>query len=182
MQEEELFRIGDALRRMCGEQNLTWVIEAVDAAAREGFTESVNPDSSAYPRGDDDSWPYPFSWQPAPRGRPQVEIRERAYTTQEEVLLLLDAMLAIYRDLPDLCAETIAVLRRGWEGRVPIPDSVVFIDPTPATTEFDSPFTFRRAELDRSTEFALEVETEEEQRRRQRVVDSLLALRGEVLR
>lgn len=166
MQSEELARIEEALRQMCAERDLAWLIEQVDSALHDRFAESVNPGSSSYRRRPD-SWPGAF-YEPAKRGRPQLEIRERDYTDEERVLLLLDAMLTLYRDLPNLRDETVAVLNRGWEGRVTVPDSVLLTDREFETTE--------------GSDFTLTVETEAELRDRQRLVNALLALRAEVLR
>ena len=166
MQSEELARVEEALRQMCAEQDLAWLIEQVDAALHDRLAESVNPGSSSYRRRPA-SWPGAF-YEPVKRGRPQLEIRERDYTAEERVLVLLDAMLMVYRDLPNLRDETIAVLSRGWEGRATVPDSVLFTD--------------REYETAEGSDFTLTVETEAELGDRQRLVNALLALRGEVLR
>lgn len=123
MQGDELVRVDNDLRRMCSGQGLVWLLETVDAAVEEGVAVFVNEGSSSYRRRGD-SWTG-FSFDPEPGRRSDPPLRIRAHTVQERVLLLLDAMLNVYRDLPELRAETLRVLGTGWEGRVPILSSGV---------------------------------------------------------
>lgn len=162
MQDEELGALDERLRLLCREQQLAWVLEAVDATLAEGYAASVNEGSSAYgPRGRD--WHYGFAYDGDAAARPNPQIRVRPYTGREGVLILIDAMLAVFDGLPAIHRETLRVLRSGWDGRVPVPDSVTI------------------ANDDGGDGFELADETEEQLQQRQRVVIALTALRGEVI-
>jgi len=69
-----------------------------------------------------------YGLRPEERSRIEPEIVQRPYTDDERVLLLLlDAMLAVYRELPDIRAETVRVLTDGFQGRAVVPDQIVTV-------------------------------------------------------
>jgi hypothetical protein len=168
MDAAELERIDRTLRRLCERQQLIWVLAAVDTAIHEGFSESVNAGSSSYhERGG--SWrSFPGVQFDADSGkRPQPESRERPFTLQERAILLLDALLRVFRDLPQIRQSTIDTLNHGWDGRVPLPDRILFIDDD--------------ADGDAESGFSIGPEPAGDATRRQRVVRALVNLRTEVL-
>jgi CheY-like chemotaxis protein len=136
---------------------------SVDATLAEGHAASVNEGSSAYgPRRG--GWPYGFAYDGDPAARPNPQIRVRPYTGSESVLILLDAMLTVFDGLPAIQREALRVLRTGWDGRVPVPDSVTIADGDSGGDGFE-----------------LADETEQQLQQRRRVVIALTALRGEVI-
>lgn len=124
MEASELARVDRTLRQLCVDHGLTWVVGAVDAAITEGFAESVAEGSSAHGqrRG---GYFFEYGARYDERSRIEPEIVQRPYTDTERVLLLIDAMLAIYDGLPGLRAETVRVLTDGFQGRVPVPEQIV---------------------------------------------------------
>ncbi|GIF48192.1 hypothetical protein DFJ67_3521 [Asanoa ferruginea] len=164
MEASELARVDQNLRQLCAEHGLSWVVQAVDAAVAEGHADSATAGGSSYyqRRG---GYMYGYGVRPDERSRVEPEIVERPYTDQERVLLLLDAMLAVYRDLPNLRAETVRVLTDGFRGRVPVPEQIV--------TALD--------EGDDDIVVAWQPETAAAVQNRQRVVGALAALRQAVV-
>jgi hypothetical protein len=111
--------------------------------------------------------PHPFGYgvPPDERSRIEPEIVERPHTDEERVLLLLDVMLAVYRDLPDLRTETVRVLTDGFQGRVAVPEQIV--------TALD--------EGDEEAVIPWQPETAAGVQNRQRVIGALTALRQAVV-
>ncbi|MGC4856344.1 hypothetical protein ACLQ24_23925 [Micromonospora sp. DT4] len=161
MEASELARIDQTLRQLCAGRELTWVVQAVDAAVAEGFAESVTEGSSNHNRRRGTSV---FGMRPDDRPRIEPQVVQRPYTDEERVLLLLDAMLVVYRDLPGIRAETLRLLTDGFQGRVAIPEQIVTAP-------------------DEDTEEAAilwQPESADSVQNRQRVIDALVALRQAV--
>lgn len=118
--ETELDQLDESLRRVCHENDLSWVAESVDTAIRDRISESVNPGSSAYHRRGE-VWAGGFSYDDDGSAQPNPQIVEREYGQQERILLLVDSILGVYRDLPDIETETLRVLNQGFDGRVRLP-------------------------------------------------------------
>ncbi|WCN81795.1 hypothetical protein [Micromonospora sp. LH3U1] len=164
MEASELARVDLTLRRLCADHGLTWVVEAVDAAVAEGAADSVTEGSSSHGQRRGGRL-FGYGIRPDERSRIEPEIRWRPYTDTERVLLLLDAMLAIYRDLPSLRTETVRVLTDGFQGRVAVPEQII-------------------TALDEDNEEAVilwQPDLEADTQGRQRVVGTLIALRAAVV-
>lgn len=164
MEAPELARVDQTLRQLCAEHRLDWVVHATDAAVTEGHTESVTEGSSNHNQRRGSS-AFGYGLRPDERSRIEPEIVQRPYTDEERVLLLLDAMLGIYGELPDLRAETMRVLTDGFQGRVAVPHQIV-------------------TALDEDTEEAVilwQPELAGGRQNRQRVIDALTALRHAVV-
>jgi hypothetical protein len=164
MEAPELARVDQNLRQLCSDHGLSWVAQVVDAAVAEGHAESVTEGSSSHYRRRGGS-PFGYGVRPDERSRIEPEIVERPYTGEERVLLLLDAMLTAYRELPDLRAETVRVLTDGFQGRVAVPErSVTALD-----------------EDDEEAVIPWQPETAAGVQNRQRVIGALTALRQAVV-
>jgi hypothetical protein len=163
MEGPDLARVEQVVRQLCMERDIAWVAESVDAAVAEGFAESFTEGYSNHNRRRGGS-PFGYGVEPDNRARIEPVIVERRYTDQERVLLLLDAMLAVYRDLPAMREETYSVLTDGFQGRVPVPDSIVSL--------FD--------EEDPDGVLVWHRESAEDREHRQRIVSVLAALREAV--
>ncbi|MEU4564317.1 hypothetical protein AB0F72_38545 [Actinoplanes sp. NPDC023936] len=164
MEAAELARVDQTLRQLCADHELQWVVQAVDAAIAEGHAQSVTEGSSSHYRRRSGS-PYGYGIRSDERSRIEPEIVERPYTGEERVLLLLDAMLAVYRDLPNLRTETVRVLTDGFQGRVAVPEQIV--------TALD--------EDDEEAVISWRSETAVDAQNRQRVIGSLITLRQAVV-
>ncbi len=164
MDAPDLARVDQTLRQLCVDHELSWVVQAVDAAVTEGFAESVTEGSSNHSRRRGTN-AFGFGMRPDERSRIEPEIVQRQYTEEERVLLTIDAMLAIYRDLPDIRAETLSVLTNGFQGRVAIPEQII--------TALD--------EDDEEAVIHWQPESADEVQNRQRVVSALMALRRAVV-
>ncbi|MFI5914598.1 hypothetical protein [Dactylosporangium sp. NPDC051541] len=164
MEEQELDRVNARLRQACLDRDLTWVVDAVDAALGDGVADSANDGSSAYRQRRGTRIFGHVYYDADPRARPDPQLRVRPYTSEESVLLLIDAMLAVYDVLPSVQAEALSTLRGGWNGRVPVADSVVV-----------------RGDGDpEGGEFRMADEPAGQAEQRGRVVAALIALRAEV--
>jgi len=164
MEASELARVEQTLRQLCADHELGWIVQAADAAVAEGHAESVTEGSSNHNRRRGD-FPFGYGVRPDERSRIEPEIVQRSYTDEERVLLLLDAMLVVYRELPDLRAETVRVLTDGFQGRVTVPDQIATV-------------------LDEDTEEAVilwRAESAGDGQNRQRVIGALTALRQAVV-
>jgi hypothetical protein len=164
MEAQDLTRVDETLRRLCTDHELHWVVQAVDAAIAENHAESVTEGSSSHYQRRGGS-PFGFGIRSDERGGVEPEIVERPYTNEERVLLLLDAMLAVYRDLPDLRAETVRLLTDGFQGRVAVPEQII--------TALD--------ESDEEAVIPWQPETAAGVQNRQRVIGVLTALRQAVV-
>ncbi|MEU4161725.1 hypothetical protein [Actinoplanes sp. NPDC026670] len=139
------------------------MLEPVDAAIGAGIIDSTTPNSSAYHhrRG---LW-HGYVLDNDGRQRPDPQLVQRPYTREEAVLLLLDAMLAVYRDLPDMATDTIRELADGRDGRALPVDSIMSADGNGPDDAVNLWVT----------------ETGSDRENRLRVISALLALREAVL-
>ncbi|SCL43350.1 hypothetical protein [Micromonospora aurantiaca (nom. illeg.)] len=117
MDAEELVQVDQRLRELCLGRGLGWVVSDVDELIRQGqhvagrreyFEEWATDRFGRYPARID------------PGKRPATaSLRETPFSAPERTLLLIDAMLAVFAQLPALQAETLEALRDGRNGLAP---------------------------------------------------------------
>jgi hypothetical protein len=120
MEADELAEVDQQLRDLCARWGLAWVVSNVDELVREGQYiielqeyESLRRYSLRSPSGK----------RPTP-----AEFRATPFSATERTLLLIDAMLTVFVELPAARSHTLSALSEGWSGKVPIVGSISFTE------------------------------------------------------
>lgn len=125
MDADELAEVDQQLRSTCAEHGLGWVVSQVDGLVGQGRDVFVAEESYHQGRrGYSDRYPlFADTRRPAPAG-----LRSVPFTATERTLLLIDAMITVFTQLPAAQASALSVLREGFEGRASVVGSIVFAD------------------------------------------------------
>ena len=123
MDTEELAEVDRELRLLCDTHGLAWVVSEVDHLIQEGRQLVRHPESVTTNRG--------LSW--ATRASPgkypgPADFIAVPFSPSERTLLLIDAMLTVFAQLPRIQARTLEILRQGWNGKVPVVEEVSLSD------------------------------------------------------
>ncbi|MGW3610580.1 hypothetical protein ACWD6N_11930 [Micromonospora sp. NPDC005163] len=135
MDAEELMQVDQQLREMCLERGLGWVLSDVDELIRQGQHVAGRPEyfqewaTDRYGR-------YPARIDPGKRPT-TASLRETPFSAPDRTLLLIDAMLAVFTQLPAMQADTLEALRDGRNGLAPPVNSVTFTGGDDETAPFD---------------------------------------------
>lgn len=125
MEVDELAEVDRQLRVMCAQRGLGWVLSQVDGLIAQGHDVFDREESYFQGRpGYSDRYPlFASGRRPASAG-----LRSVPFGPTERTLLLIDAMLTVFIQLPAVQAGAVRTLRQGFEGRAPLVGSVVFAD------------------------------------------------------
>jgi hypothetical protein len=133
MEADELAEVDQQLRGICARHGLDWVVSQVDGLVSQGRDVFTGHESSFQGRrGYSDLYPLYTS-----SGRPtSAASRSVAFSPTNRTLLLIDAMLTVFTQLPSMQANAIQTLREGYEGRASVVGSIAFGDdgPNPEVT------------------------------------------------
>lgn len=125
MDADELAEVDQQLRATCVQHGLGWVVSQVDGLIDQG-RDVFDAEESYYHgrRGHSDRYPLvAYGRRPAPAG-----LRSVPFAPFERTLLLIDAMLTVFTQLPAAQASAVGTLHEGFEGRAPVVDSITFAD------------------------------------------------------
>jgi hypothetical protein len=125
MDAEELAEVDQQLRSTCARHGLGWVMSQVDGLVGQGRDIFVAEESYYQGRrGYSDRYPLAADGRrPAPAGLTSVP-----FTATERTLLLIEAMITVFTQLPAAQASALSTLRDGFEGRASVAGSIVFAD------------------------------------------------------
>ncbi len=125
MDADELAEVDQQLRETCAQHGLGWVVAQVDELIAQGH-DVFDTDEPYYQGRRAHSDRYPMV---AYGRRPQqAGLRSVPFTPAERTLLLIDAMITVFTQLPAAQASAVGTLRQGFEGRAPVVDFITSID------------------------------------------------------
>lgn len=133
---EELEHTEETLRAICNGRNLEWLIADVDEILSEGLS---TVEYFEYYR---EARPHPFGWYSialsSSKAPTEATTRTTPATPTERVILIIDALIAIFTDLPTIASEVSTLLQDGWEGRAPVVRSLNFAEEDIEATAIDA--------------------------------------------